>query len=298
MQRWWQKFVNNLVFEKTVSSPHSHVLIDGLAFPEAPRWRNNCLWFTDQHARQIRWVDLSGQGGMLAEMDDLPGGLGWLPDGTPLVVAMTSRCLYRVLEETFELHADLSSLASFHCNDMLVDNQGRAYVGNFGYDLHGGAEVVPTGLIMVRPDGHASVVAHDLVFPNGMTLTPDGELLVAETFAHRLSAFTVAENGQLSDRRTWAELGDATPDGVCLDAEGAVWVASPESGDVLRVREGGEIIERVSPTGTPYACLLAGPDRKLLFMLTAETDDPVDAARLRSGRIEIHAVTVAGAGIP
>ncbi len=281
-----------------VKEAQSDVLINGLAFPEAPRWRNNRLWFTDQHARQIRWVDLNGQSGILAEMNDLPGGLGWLPDGTLLVVAMTSRCLYRVLEETFELYADLSSLTSFHCNDMLVDSQGRAYVGNFGYDLHGGAEVVPTDLIMVQPGGHASVVTHDLVFPNGMTLTPDGELLVAETFAHRLSAFTVARNGHLSGRRTWAELADATPDGICLDAEGAVWVASPGSGDVQRVREGGEIIERVSPQGTPYACLLGGPGRKLLFILTAETDDPVDAARLRSGRIEIHTVAVAGAGIP
>ncbi|GMT41464.1 MAG: gluconolaconase [bacterium] len=276
----------------------SHVLIDGLAFPEAPRWRNDRLWFTDQHARQIRWVDLNGQSGILAEMNDLPGGLGWLPDGTLLVVAMTSRCLYRVSEETFELYADLSSLASFHCNDMLVDTQGRAYVGNFGYDLHGGAEVAPAELIMVQPDGHASVVACDLIFPNGMTMTPNGELLVAETFAHRLSAFTVARNGQLSGRRTWAELGGATPDGICLDAEGAVWVASPGSGDVLRIREGGETIERVAPVGTPYACMLGGPDRKLLFMLTAETDDPVDAARLRSGRIEIHTVAVAGAGLP
>ncbi|MFW2403411.1 MAG: gluconokinase, GntK/IdnK-type [Gammaproteobacteria bacterium] len=275
------------------------VLADGLMFPEAPRWHRDRLWFTDQHARQVLAVDLHGNLEIIAETDDLPGGLGWLPDGSLAVVSMTEREVLRLRDGRVETYADLSRLASFHCNDMLIDAHGRAYVGNFGYDLHAGADVAPAEVIMIDSDGHARVVADDLIFPNGMILTPDGKMLVvAETFAARLTAFDVAPDGSLSNRRTWADLGDARPDGICLDADGAVWVASPSAGAVMRVSAGGETDIRIEPAGTPYACMLGGSDRRTLFVMTSETDDPERARELKSGRVEVVDVAVPGAGLP
>jgi len=277
----------------------TRVLLDGLAFPEAPRWRGGRLWFTDQHARRVMSVDPKGQAQCLLETEDLPGGLGWLPDGTPLVVGMTNRAVYRITDQGLALHADLSTLAAFHCNDMVVDGAGRAYVGNFGYDLHGGAAPSPADLVMIEPDGRARVAAQGLVFPNGSAITPDGTtFIVAETFASRLTAFRIRDDGSLSGRRVWVDLGNATPDGICLDAEGAVWVASPATGEVLRVAEGGAVSARIRPVGKPYACMLGGPERKTLFVLSSETDDPAKANVLRSGRVEFVEVGVPGAGLP
>ena len=275
------------------------VLLAGLAFPEAPRWHDGRLWFTDQHARRIGWVTTTGRSGTFIEMSDRPGGLGWLPDGTPLVVAMTERRVYKVVAGELVLHADLSTLASFYCNDMLVDLAGRAYVGNFGYDLHHGDPVTPAELILVEPDGTARVVANDLVFPNGCAIDlTANELIVAETFGHRLTRFRVEPDATLTGRAPWADLGDATPDGLCLDAERFIWVASPATGDVRRVARGGAVQRRIEPRGTPYACMLGGDDRRTLFILTSESDDPETAARLKSGRIETIAVGVPGVGLP
>lgn len=275
------------------------ILLEGLAFPEAPRWRDGRLWFTDQHAREVAWVEPHGAKGVLTELDDLPGGLGWLPDDTLLVVGMTKRRIYRLEVEGIRLHADLSALASFHCNDMLVDDQGRAYVGNFGFDLHGGAPLAPAELILVRPDGSARIVADDLIFPNGSVLSPDRQrLIVAETFAHRLTQFEVGSDGSLGNRRTWADLGSATPDGICLDAAGAIWVASPGTDELLRVLPNGRVERRVRTHGTPYACMLDGDYGRTLFVLTSETDDPRLAAERRSGRIEVLEVDAGHAGLP
>jgi sugar lactone lactonase YvrE len=212
---------------------------------------------------------------------------------------MTERRVLRLADTRLEVYADLADLASFHCNDMLVDARGRAYVGNFGYDLHGGADVAPAEVIMIDADGRPRVVADDLIFPNGMIVTPDEKILiVAETFASRLTAFDIASDGSLSNRRTWAALGDARPDGICLDAGGGVWVASPSAGAVMRVNEGGEIDMRFAPVGTPYACMLGGPDRRTLFIMTSETDDPEQARALKSGRVEVADVAIPGAGLP
>jgi sugar lactone lactonase YvrE len=275
------------------------ILLDGLAFPEAPRWRDGRLWFTDQHARRVAWVEPDGHSGTLIETDDLPGGLGWLPDQTPLVVAMTERRLYRIEPSGLQLHADLADLASFHCNDMLVDHRGRAYVGNFGFDLHGGAERRTAELILVEPNGEARVVAERLMFPNGCVLCPDRErLIVAESFGHRLTQFEVRPDGSLGNRRVWADLDQATPDGICLDAAGAVWVASPGTNELLRIVPGGRIDRRVRCHGTPYACMLGGQDGRMLFVLTSETDDPQLAAARCSGRIETLAVAAGHAGLP
>ncbi len=277
----------------------TEILVQGLAFPEAPRWRDNQLWFTDQHARRIMSVTLDGQAECILETEDLPGGLGWLPDGTPLVVGMTGRAVHRVTDEGLVLYADLSAIATFHCNDMVVDAQGRAYVGNFGYDLHGGAPISPAQLALIQPNGHSQVTAGGLIFPNGSVITADGKtFVVAETFASRLTAFHIGDDGLLHDRRLWADLGDAKPDGICLDVEGAIWVASPATKEVIRVGETGIIHSRIRPVGTPYACMLGGPTRQTLFILTSETDDPYRANIVKSGRIEIVDVEVAGTGLP
>ena len=275
------------------------VLVDGLAFPEAPRWRDGWLWFTDQHARTVSRAHPDGRHEVVATTDDLPGGLGWLPDGSLLVVYMTERRIMKLGESGLTPRADLSAHASFHCNDMVVDDQGRAYAGNFGFDLHGGADVTDAELLLVDTDGHVECLADDLVFPNGMALTPDGRsMLVAETFAHRITELSLDAGGRIEGRRLWAELELATPDGICLDAEGAIWVASPGTTELVRVRRGGEVLGRCATVGTPYACMLGDHDRRTLFVCTAETDDPREAREARSGRIEHVRVAVHGVGWP
>ena len=277
----------------------TELLLDGLMFPEGPRWYQDKLWFTDQHARQIKTVDVEGNSHLIAELSDLPGGLGWLPDGRLLVVSMCNRQLLVLEQEKLELYADLSGLASFHCNDLLVDSKGRCYVGNFGYDLHAGDPVSNAEIILVSPDGEPKTVSNDVIFPNGMVITPDAStLIVAETFASRLSNFSILDDGSLGERELWADLGNALPDGICLDQEGAIWVACPNTGDVIRVEQGGVVTDCVKAIGNAYACMLGGVDRKTLFVLTSETDDPVEAVRMRSGRIEIVEVNIAGAGLP
>ncbi len=278
----------------------TQLLLDGLMFPEGPRWHQGCLWFTDQHAKLIKKVDLHGKSSVVAELSDLPGGLGWLPDGRLLVVSMSRRQLLVLNQGKLELFAELSEFASFHCNDLLVDQFGRCYVGNFGYDLHGGESVKTAEIILVLPDGKAKIVADDVIFPNGMAMTPNGKhLIVAETFASRISRFEVYPDGRLGKRELWADLGQAFPDGICLDQENAVWVACPNTGDVIRVKQGGEIVDRVTPAvGQAYACMLGGDERKTLFVLSSETDDPEQAKQMLSGRIEIVDVDVPGTGLP
>lgn len=266
------------------------VLADGLMFPEAPRWHDGALWFTDQHARKVMRLYPGGELHTVIDTPDLPGGLGWLPDGTPLVVLMTERRICRIQNGGLEEYADLSQLASFHCNDMLVDEQGRCWVGNFGYDLHGGEPRKPAEIILVPPGQPPRIVADDVIFPNGMAITPDGEtLIVAETFAARIRAFTIGANGRLDDPVLWADLGGGLPDGLCLASDNRLWVAVPNIGEVLQLEKGGKIFTRIATTGRPYACML--DDREeTLYIATSETDDPDEARHLRSGRIEVATV--------
>lgn len=271
----------------------------GLAFPEAPRWHHGRLWFTDQHGRAVHSLTDDGRLETVARTDDLPGGLCWLPDGSLVVVYMRTRRLMRLSDGALSEYADLSKLASFHCNDMVADVHGRIYVGNFGFDLHGGANVRSGEIVLVGPDGAAEVFCDDVVFPNGSVITPDGgTLLVAETFAHRISAFRLDREGRMQSRDAWAELGDVTPDGICLDAEQMLWLASPGTRELIRVEEGGEITARCDTAGTAYACMLGGADRRTLYVCTSETDDPNEAVRLGSGRIERVRVEVPSTGLP
>jgi len=277
----------------------TYTVVTGLVFPKSPRWHQDRLWFTDRFTGRIMTLTLDGLLATFATLPDHVGGIGWLPDGTTLAVGMTERRLHRLSTAGSEPYANLAGLAAFHCDDLLVDSQGGAWVGNFGFDILGGAPTVSTKLIRVDPDGRARSVGGPLVFPGGMTLTPDGTILtVAETFGRRLSSFRVSPGGDLTDHRTWADLGAATPDGICLDAEGALWVASPGTRELLRVREGGEVMDRVQTFGVPYACMLGGPDGRILYVCTAETQDPAEAMANPGGRIEVVNVAIPGAGLP
>ena len=275
------------------------VLLDNLAFGEGPRWHDDRLYYSDMHAHTVNAVDLQGGNTVIAEVAAWPSGLGWLPDGRMLVVSMTDRKLLRQEPGELKPHADLSALASHHCNDMVVDSRGRAYVGNFGYDIIGNAPQKPAELVMVEPNGAARVVARDLQFPNGTVITPDGKtLVVGESMGHRLTAFDVAADGALTNRRVWADLGEGVPDGIALDAEGAIWVASPFTHELLRVKQGGEVTESIKREQMPIACALGGPSRRTLFLLTSESIDPDVCRSKRNSRIETTEVEVAGAGLP
>jgi sugar lactone lactonase YvrE len=274
-------------------------LAEGFAFLEGPRWHDGRLWVSDMHDDRVLTVDLAGQRATVVEVPGQPSGLGWLPDGRLLVVSMTDRRLLRLDTSGLTVVADLSSVATFHCNDMVVDVQGRAYVGNFGYDFEAGVPQRTAVLALVSPDGNVRVVADELEFPNGTVITPDGRtLVVGESFGARLTAFDIAADGTLSRRRVWAALEGAVPDGICLDAEGAIWVASPLSKEVLRVREGGHVAERITTTTQAIACMLGGPDRRTLFVLTAQSLHRDECRAQRNARIEVVDVEVPGAGLP
>ena len=276
------------------------VLLDGLAFPEGPRWHEGRLWFSDMHSLTVVAVDEQGNREDIVHVDGCPSGLGWLPDGRLLVVSMNDRRLLRLETDGRLVEvADLSQLASFHCNDMIVDLDGRAYVGNFGFDLMQGATPRPANLILVSGDGRAQIAAKDLTFPNGMVITPDGEtLIVGETFASRLTAFDIETDGTLSNRRIWASLTDAVPDGICLDLGGGIWVASPTSHEVLRVLEGGEVSDRIPIETQAFACMLGGEEGRTLFVCTAGSSNPAQCIENRDGRIEIFPVEHGRAGLP
>lgn len=262
-------------------------VVPDLHFSECPRWHDGRLWFSDFYLHLVQSCeadgsDLRGE----AEVPEQPSGLGWLPDGRLLVVSQhDQRILRREDDGTLVTHADLSDLVTGDLNDMTVDEHGRAYVGSFGFDLMNGAPSATANLVRVDPDGTATVAAEGLHFPNGSVLTPDGRtLLVDETFGNRVSAFTVAEDGTLTDQRVWAELGplptstdvgeviataDTAPDGCGLDAEGLLWVADATHGRVLRVREGGEVVEQIETPMGVYACMLGGDDGRTLFLCCA-----------------------------
>lgn len=279
------------------------VLLDGLVFPEGPRWYEGRLWFSDMHAHEVVAVDLDGVRETIVEVPNQPSGLGWLPDGRLLIVSMTDRKLLRLDPDGLYEVADVSAHAPWHCNDMVVDAEGNAYIGNFGFDLAAQAEPRATTIVRVTPDGEASVVADGLEFPNGTVITPDGKtLIVGESWGRRLTAFDIADDGSLTNRRVWADLaknGVGPPDGICLDAEGCIWVAVPTlPGAAARVAEGGEVVERieVEEFGV-YACMLGGPERKTLFTLEAKTSQP-EPGDPRTARIRAFEVEVGGAGLP
>jgi sugar lactone lactonase YvrE len=272
-------------------------LVEWLALPEAPRWRDGKLFFADMHMNAVLVADTDGNVEKICHVPNRPSGLGWLPDGRMLVVSMADRKLMRLEANGLKVHADLSNLASGDCNDMTVDAHGRAYIGNFGFDFFANAPRQPAELVMVTPDGSASIVARDLDFPNGMAITPDGKtLIVGETLGQRLTAFDIASDGTLDHRRLWADIAPHSPDGIALDAEGAIWVASPFTNQVIRVLEGGRVVERIETGQMCLACAFGGEGRKTLFILTSPTVDPEQSRTLLQSRILTARVEVPGTG--
>ena len=271
------------------------VLLSGLEFPEGPRWRDEKLFFSDFVGRKVISVDEKGKSEIVVGLKDSPSGLGFLNDGRMLIVSMQRRCLMRLDPEGLKIHADLSKFTEYNCNDSITDNLERTYVGNWGTkSLESPAE--PTCIILVTKDGGARIVAKNLIFPNGCMVTPDCKtFIVAETFAGRLTAFDIENSGNLKNRRIWAEMKDFSPDGICLDEEGAIWVANPSKAEVLRVLEGGEIASTIKIKDTNvYACALGGDDGRTLFLCTSRY---LEGER-SSGRIEFLKVEVPGVGIP
>jgi sugar lactone lactonase YvrE len=282
----------------------SEVFLEGLHFGEGPRWHDGRLWYSDFFDHAVYSVDELGGRQLEAEVSGRPSGLGWLPDGRLLVVSMVDRqVLRREPDGSLVHHASLEPWATFHGNDMVVDDVGRAYVGNFGFDLYafygGKASPCTTSLVRIDPDGTASEAAPDLSFPNGTVLFPDGRtLVVAESLALRLTAFTVHDDGTLTDRREWAALDGCAPDGICLDADGAIWVANALGPECRRVAEGGEVLDRVATSQLCFACMLGGADRRTLYCITGPTSEEGPAAAERNGRIERCRVDVPGDGRP
>lgn len=278
----------------------TQTLIDGLCFGEGPRWHEGKLWFSDMHANTVYTVDMAGDLQTIVTLDnDQPSGLGWLPDGRLLIVSMTQRKLLVFSDGELGEFADLSGLATFHCNDMVTDSQGRSYVGNFGFDLHSGSESAKAAMVLVQSDGSTEIAAEGLDFPNGTVITPDGKtLIVGESFGARLTAFDIQDNGSLTNRRVWAQMEGAVPDGICLDEAGGIWVASPISNEVLRVVEGGEVTDRISIENQAYACMLGAEDGKTLFILTSKSSQPDECIAEKSAAVETIEVAHAGAGLP
>ena len=289
------------------------ILRDGLYFGEGPRWHDGRLWYSDFYDHTVHAIDLHGNDASILEVASQPSGLGWLPNGDLLVTSMLDRRLMRWDGTNLTVHADLNGHFTWHANDLLVDTAGHAYIGNFGFDyeifleehdvegLFADPDSLGTVLCRVDPDGTVSVASPDMIFPNGMVITPDGRtMIVAETLALRLTAFDIEPDGSLSNRRVWADLSAemAAPDGICLDAEGAVWIATALSPRLLRVGEGGVILDEIPTTMNTYACMLGGPEGRHLFAMTAPSSDSRLASVDRNGAIEVVEVAVPRAGTP
>jgi sugar lactone lactonase YvrE len=287
-------------------------LAEGIYFGEGPRWHQGRLWFSDFYAHRICSVSLDGDLRTELELEGRPSGLGWMPDGSLLVVRMELRQVWRRWPDgRFELHADLTNHSAHLCNDMVVDGVGRAYVGNFGFDLdaeihaRGPESVIAdhprTCLALVQADGSVSDAApgERFSFPNGMVISPDDStLIVGETLGGRLTALDIGADGALSNRREWAPTWPRIPDGICLDASSAIWIANPLAPECALIAPGGEVLE-VIETGLPcYACMLGGPQGKHLFMLVAPSSDADTAAKAPLGKVLVVEAAVSRAGRP
>lgn len=275
------------------------ILLDGLAYVESPRWHDGRLWFAHWGTGEIVAVDLDGHSEVTGHG---PAGLGWtidwLPDGRLLVTG--KELLRREPDGSMVQHADLSGIAPLGCNDIVVDGRGNIYVTSINFEYLAGAKPTSGLIALVTPDGSARQVAGDLSFPNGMVVTPDNKtLIISESFTGRLLAFDIEADGSLSNRRVWAEaLG---PDAICMDVEGAIWTGTKTAGAVVRVREGGEVLQRIDVGRAVLGVMLGGPDRKTLFLLAVEWRGVAqvnEAVAARTGQVLVSQVAVPGAGWP
>jgi sugar lactone lactonase YvrE len=286
-------------------TPHRPRLIaDKLGFVEGLRWYDGRLWGSDIALQQVIAIDVSrtpAKVEVMLELDDQPSGLGWMPDGSLLVVAMRTREVLRFLGGEVSVHVDLKGLVNDDLNDMVVDADGRAYVTNFGYNAEKHEAPAPTGIVIIEPDGRARMTPSELMRPNGCGISADGKtFVVAETREHRLSAYTRATDGSLSQRRAFGTAPEKTwADGICLDAEGAAWIGDPIGRQMLRMRDGGEITERIDCAPLqPVTCALGGAQRRTLYYASSRIRPWDTAALERNGRIEALEVAVPGAGWP
>jgi len=284
-----------------MSTHETRIVASGLSFPECPRWHDGRLWFSDMGSpRRVATMDDGGDIETVVHVPNAPGGLGFLDDGSLLVVSMEDRRLLRLDQGRLEEIADLSGIATWHANDMVIDAAGRAYVGNFGFDFLGGAPPVDATLALVDPSGGVKAVADGIEFANGMVITPDGQtLVVAETMGGRLTTFDIGPDGALSGRRIFCEMPDFSPDGICLDAEGAIWAGSIFHNEFVRVLEGGEVTDRVPVAGKwAVACMLGGRQRTTLYLCTVATSMADMLEGKAEGFIEAIEVAIPGAGLP
>ena len=296
---------------------------EGFHFLEGPRWHENKLWFSDMHGYKVHNLDADGNLSTLAEIPEQPSGLGWLPDGSLIIVSMLDRKLMKLKDGELSIHADMSHLTPYQCNDMVVAKDGTAYVGNFGTDSVEG-KIHKTCLISVTQEGETKICADGLLFPNGTVISPDGkELIVGETFGGNLTSFQINESGELSKKTIWARVmplhfkiitsiirflnsplkeSNSTPfpvpDGICLDSDNGIWVASPTTAEVIRYKKGGKITDRIATPQPAYACMLGGKDEKELYILTAESSNPQFCKENKTGEIYKVEVDYERAGKP
>jgi sugar lactone lactonase YvrE len=286
----------------SLQMPEPQVLMTGLAFGESPRWHDGRLWVSDWGAQEVIAVDLQGRSEVVVRVTfpSFPMCIDWLPDGRLLVVSPSEGLLMRREPDgSLVTHADLTGLSDFRWNDIVVDGRGNAYVNNVGFDFPGG-EFAPGIIALVTPDGSARQVAEGAAFPNGMVVTPDNSTLVlAESYSSALTAFDIAADGGLSNRRVWADLQGGVPDGICLDVENAIWYGDVPNKRGVRVREGGELLQTIDLDRGCFACMLGGEDRKTLFLVATEWKGTANMADgQRTGQVLTVEAPAAGRGWP
>ena len=280
--------------------PDVQILMDGLAFPESPRWHDGRVWVSDWGAHEVIAVDLEGTSEVVVRVPSFPMCIDFLPDGRLLIVSASDGLLLRREPDgSLVTHADLSGLADHKWNDIVVDGRGTVYVNNIGFDFPVG-EFAPGILALVTPDGSARQVADGVAFPNGMAVTPDNStLIVAESYGNRLTAFDIAADGGLSNRRVWADLRDGVPDGICIDGGNAVWYGDVPNERCVRVREGGEVLQTIDLDRGCFACMLGGLDRRTLFMTVNEWGGAANmAGGSRAGQVRTVEAPAPGVGWP
>ena len=285
----------------------AEMFLEGLYFGECPRWHEGRLWYSDFFDHAVFSVSPEGDRRTEVDFDGEPAGLGWLPDGRLLINSRLDRAVIRREPDgSLVRHGDLTPWATWHANDMVVASNGQAYCGNFGFDLDGlyngtveASAIKPTSLIRVDPDGTSCEAAGDIAFPNGTVITDDdATLIIAESMGGKLTAFDRQGDGTLTNRRQWAALPGIAPDGICLCADGTIWVANALGAECVRVAEGGEILERVATSRGCFACMLGDDDRQTLYLVTAESSDANKARLERNGALERVRTSVPGAGLP
>src|SRR5579871_2542153 len=288
-------------FSKPTSST-IQTLLTGLAFGESPRWHDGRLWFSNWGAQEIMAADLTGKSEVILHMPSFPFSIDWLSNGRMLITSGQDGFLRRAEPNGMQVvHADLSHLAK-GWNEIVVDGRDNVYVNGGGFDLKAGEKFAPGIIALVKPDGSVRQVADGIAFPNGMAVSPDNTtLIIAESYGKRLTAFDIAADGNLLNRRVWADLGDGVPDGICMDADGAVWYSDVPNKRCVRVGEGGEVLQTINVDRGCFACMLGGPERKTLFILAAEWHGiagMMDASAARTGVVLMADAPASGVGRP